>query len=552
MIEIKNLTKKYEDITIFENANYVLPNTGLVCLLGESGSGKSTLIRMLAGLDKDYSGDIIVNKTKIKDLNKDELCDYRKDYIGFVFQDYQLLKGYTSLENILYPCALNESDKIKDAEYARKLLSDFGLSEKANVKIQNLSGGQKQRVAIARALIKNPEIILADEPTGALDRRTSNEIMQILKEISKNKLVFIITHDYHICEYADEIISIEDRKINVKETNTSLTRDKAQKLELKSAEKINFGKLAIKNYKVSFLKYFLIAFTFAIGILCFILSLSSGRIMQKEIQDFENKNTAFNNIYIKNNENIEELYNVALNDDRIENVYKQYKINDVSLSVNEYTEIMNEKYPMPKATENMSYGVMPRMQKNEVALSPSLAKKFATNISELIGKELILKYNGESYSLTISGIYNAGYDDFFVSSDIEQKLYKQVENENYYAISFDVKKFKNIAPISEKLLEKDIKASTAKDEVKTIQTTFEKITRLFVVISVIILAICIFIVSILLMKLRQTRVKMIKLLSVFGFNKKAISKLVALENILLVGNSILLTSIFVGITYLFI
>lgn len=552
MIEIKNLTKKYEDITIFDNANYVLPNTGLVCLLGESGSGKSTLIRMLAGLDKDYSGEIIINGTKLKGLNEDELCDYRKDYIGFVFQDYQLLKGYTSLENILYPCALNESDKIKDVEYARKLLSDFGLIEKANEKIQNLSGGQKQRVAIARALIKNPEIILADEPTGALDRRTSNEIMQILKEISKNKLVFIITHDYHICEYADEIISIEDRKINVKETNTSLTRDKAQKLELKSAEKINFGKLAIKNYKVSFFKYFLIAFTFAIGILCFILSLSSGRIMQKEIQDFENKNTAFNNIYIKNNENIEELYNVALNDDRIENVYKQYKINDVSLSVNEYTEIMNEKYPMPKATENMSYGVMPRIQKNEVALSPSLAKKFATNISELIGKELILKYNGESYCLTISGIYNAGYDDFFVSSDIEQKLYKQVENENYYAISFDVKEFKNIVPISEKLLEKDIKASTAKDEVKTIQTTFEKITRLFVVISVIILAICIFIVSILLMKLRQTRVKMIKLLSVFGFNKKAISKLVALENILLVGNSILLTSIFVGITYLFI
>lgn len=544
MIEIKNLTKKYGNVTILDNASYVLPNKGLVCLLGESGSGKTTLMRILAGIDKDYLGDVIVNDKSLKEFNDESLCNYRKDYVGFVFQEYNLLKGYTSLENILYPCVLDEIKQEENEAYAKKLLADFGILEKANKKIQDLSGGQKQRVAIARALIKKPDIILADEPTGALDRKTSKEIMQILKEISKEKLVFIITHDYHICEYADEVISIENKKIIVKETNEQLNRENSKKLELKPSAKVKYNKLAFKNYKVSFIKYFLIALTFAIGIMCFILSLSSGKIMQSEIQNFKDKNTAFNNVYVKKDENTDKLYDLALENERIENVYKQYKINDVSLSANNISITMKEKYPMPKTKESMSYGVMPRVQKNEIAITPSLAKKFTNNINELIGKNLELEHNGKKYSLTISGIYNAGYDDFFVSSDIEQKFYEKLDDKNYYSISFDIKEFEEIVPISEKLTEKGIKADTAKEEVYTIQKNFEKIEKLFIAISLMVLAISIFIVVILLMKLKQTRLKMVKLLSVFGFNKKTISKLVIAENILLAINSVILISIF--------
>ena len=547
MIEIKNLTKKYKDIIILENANYDLPSRGLVCLLGESGCGKTTFIRMLAGLDKDYSGEIKVNGTSLKNLNNDDLCNYRKDYIGFVFQNYNLLKGYTSLENILYPCVLNDNEKKSNTLYAKKLLSDFGMSEKENKKIENLSGGQKQRVAIARALIENPEIILADEPTGALDRKTSTEIMQILKEISKTKLVIIITHDHHICEYADEVIAIEDKKIEIKKSANLSKKGIANKLEMKPSAKINFWKLAIKNYRVSFLKYFLIAFIFAVGILSFILSLSSSKIIEKEIQSFKEKNTAFNNVYIKNDNKIDEIYDILEKDERIENSYRQYKIENVSLSLNDVTETMREKYPMPKATEDMSYGSMPRNQKNEIALTPSLAKKFATNISQLIGKKLTLKYNEKTYELIISGIYNAGYDDFFISSDIEQEFYQGMENKEYYSISFDVKKFEEIEQIYEKLLEKNIQSNTAVDEVKTIQKTFDKIIKLFTTISWMILVICIFIIIILLIKLQQTRHKMIELLSAFGFKKKAISKMVLYENVLLAINIAIITSVFIVI-----
>lgn len=552
MIEIKKLTKRYDEVVILENANYKLSNTGLVCLLGASGSGKTTIARMIAGIDNDYDGDIIVNGTSLKSLNNDELCDYRKNNIGFVFQDYNLLKGYTAFENILYPIALNNESKEESIEYANKLLAKLNITEKKDIKIENLSGGQKQRVAIARALIGNPNIILADEPTGALDRKTSKQIMEILKEISKTKLVFVITHDPHICEYADEVIEIENKEIVCEKEFNLSKKDNNEKLNLKKSTKINYLELAIKNYKVSFLKYFFIAFVFSVGILALLLSLSSNRVIEKEIQKFKDKNTAFNNVYIKNSNETDQIFEYFKSDKRIENLYKQYKLQNISLMIDDKIEIMKEKYPMPKATEDLSYGIIPRTDKNEIAITPSLAKKFANNISELIGEKLTLKYNENTYTLIISGIYNAPYDDFFVSSDIERKFYKGLENKEYYSISFDVKDFENIVPISEKLLEKDIKVDTTKDEVKVIQRTFEGITRLFVIITLIILVICMFIISILLMKLKDTRTKMIKLLSAFGFNKKAIYKMVALENIMLIVNSILLTSIFAGIAYFFI
>ncbi len=168
MIQVNNLTKKYGNSLILDDTNFRFPNKGLVCLLGASGSGKSTLLNMLAGFDSDYSGEITVCGTSISKMNEDELCAYRRDNIGFIFQNYHLLSGYTVLENIMLHCELNGLDEQTNVENAKELLNRIGISEKESEKIENLSGGQKQRVAIARALISNPNIILADEPTVRL------------------------------------------------------------------------------------------------------------------------------------------------------------------------------------------------------------------------------------------------------------------------------------------------------------------------------------------------------------------------------------------------
>lgn len=531
MIELKNVTKIYGHATVIQNANYTFPNKGLVCLLGESGCGKTTLMNLIAGLDTEYTGKILVDNVELNTLSKNDLCNYRKDYTGFIFQDYHLLRGYSVIENIVYPCVLKSDNLQKDIQQAKELIQKIGLSDKTDEKVQNLSGGQKQRVAIARALIKSPKVILADEPTGALDRKTSTEIMEILKEISKTKLVIVITHDRRICDYADEIITIEDKKVCVPKHSDEADRTLHEDMILSPPEKVAHFKLACKNFKISWIKYLLVSCIFSIGILSMIFSLSFGNVIEKSISDFKEKNVAFNNGYVKN-DGKNDIYKRLNADDRLENVYKQYKIENVTLSMDTHSETMAEKYPMPKAKETMSYGTMPQNNKKEIALTPSLAKKFNTKINELIGKEVVLEYQSKKYVLKVSGIYNAGYDDFFVSSDIEKEFYKGFDDETYYSVSYDVKDFENIVAVSDELSKGKIQSENASEQVKTMQNTFDKIQTLFMVVSGMILFVAMFVVIIILIKMQSTRYKMVGLLYSFGFQKQVVSKIVVSENIL--------------------
>lgn len=195
MISVQDLTKKYGKSVIFEDASFTFPDKGLVCILGPSGCGKSTLLNLLAGFDTAYEGAVSVCGTSISKMNEEELCAYRRDNVGFIFQNYHLLSGYSSMENVMLASEIIEEESEESKLEAKELLQKLGLSDKENQKIETLSGGQKQRVAIARALIHNPSIILADEPTGALDRKNSNEIMELLKSLAEDRLVIVITHD---------------------------------------------------------------------------------------------------------------------------------------------------------------------------------------------------------------------------------------------------------------------------------------------------------------------------------------------------------------------
>lgn len=549
MIQINNLTIRYDHSVILEDTSFNFPSQGLVCLLGASGSGKSTLLNMIAGFDSNYSGDITACGTSISKMNADELCAYRRENIGFIFQNYHLLRGYTVIENILLACELNTASEEENREKAKELLNKLGLSQKTDEKIENLSGGQKQRVAIARALISNPRIILADEPTGALDRKNSNEIMELLKEISKERLVIVITHDQKICSFADKVIHIEKGKIIAKdnESHTEIASD--HKLSLNNAIKISAFKRGLKNFKVNITRYMAVSLAISIGILVFMLSLSSGNIMDKNISDFQDKNTAFNNGYIKG-EDDGKVIELLKSDKRIENVYYQYKITDVTLRIGDKTEALAEKYPMAKATEKMSYGAMPKTGEKEIALSPSLAKKFENDISSLIGKEVTLNYGAKEYTLTISGIFNEGYDDFFVSSDIEEKFYQNVEKEKNYSISYDVKVFEDIVSVSQMLTNKKIDSKTAVKEVEVLQNTFNNLSRLFLIVSILILAIGLFISSVLLIKLQNLRYKEIGLLSALGYNKGTIRKIIVSENLLLATMSAVSQAVLIGCMYL--
>lgn len=545
MIRIKNLNKKYGGTPIFDNASFSFPNKGLVCVLGPSGCGKSTLLNLIAGFDSVFDGEISVHGTSLSEMNASELYAYRRDNIGFVFQNYHLISGYTAIENILLASDAVGASRVDSELKARELLQKLGLFDKAEQKIETLSGGQKQRVAIARALINNPSVILADEPTGALDRKNSSEIMELLKELSKRRLVLVITHDKKCAEYAEQVVTITDGKLMSENENVDSVENTV--LSKAKAPKISMLKRAFQNFKVHLTRYVAIALALSIGVLCFTLSLSSGNIINQSITDFEAKNTAYHNGYIKVDGNEKELLDLLSKDERLENVYLQYVLSDVSIKIREQAVNMAEKYPMAKATEQMSYGVMPRRGQNEIALSPSIAAKFDKDIQNLINKTAEVSYNGQTYSVTISGIFNASYDDFFISSDIEQKIYENI-SAKAYSVSYDVTEFEDIVSVSDSLKEQKIVSQNASAEVGAFQNTFKNLNRLFFTVSVLIFAIGLFISTIMLVKQQNIRYHEIGLLSALGYSKGNIRTMISAENLILSIVSALSTLVLTALT----
>lgn len=540
MIKIKNLNKKYGESVIFENASFAFPDKGLICVLGPSGCGKSTLLNLIAGFDSVYEGEIFVHGTSISKMNSSELCNYRRGNLGFVFQNYNLLSGYTAIENILLATDVMGKSDTESEPKAKEFLKKLGLAEKAEQKIETLSGGQKQRVAIARALINNPSIILADEPTGALDRKNSAEIMELLKKLSEEKLVIVITHDKKCAEYADQIVTISDGRL----CSEMVFGGGVESAALTDGAKPNFPlwKRAFKNFKVHFTRYIAVALAISIGILCFTLSLSSGNIMEQSIADFEAKNTAYHSGFVKTDGNEKEIIDLLSNDERIENVYAQYILKDISIKIGEQTVTLDEKYPSSKASQQMSYGVMPQRGKNEIAISPSMAAKFDKNIQNLIGKTAEVSFNGQTFTLTISGIFNAVYDDCFVSSDIEQQMMNGI-SDKAYAVNYDVSHFEDIVSVSDSLKEQNVNSQNASKEVATFLNTFENLNRLFLTVSVLILLIGIFISTILLVKQQNIRYREVGLLSALGYTKNSIQKILLCENVGLSALSVISSAV---------
>ena len=217
MLEISKLTKIYKnkkgkDVHALSDVSLKFPETGMVFLLGKSGSGKSTLLNVCGGLDNPTSGEIIIKGKSSKDFTQSDFDSYRNTYVGFIFQEYNILNEFSVYDNIAL--AIELQNKKVNHEDIVKLLEDVDLVGYEKRKPNTLSGGQKQRIAIARALIKNPEIIMADEPTGALDSNTGKQVLDTLKKLSKDRLVIVVSHDREFAEtYADRIIELKDGKV---------------------------------------------------------------------------------------------------------------------------------------------------------------------------------------------------------------------------------------------------------------------------------------------------------------------------------------------------
>lgn len=217
ILEVKNLTKVYGKgetaVKALDNVSFSVKKGEFICIIGPSGSGKSTLIHLLGGVDRPTSGKVLINKTNIYRLNETQLAIFRRRQIGLIYQFYNLLPILTVEENIKLPLLL-DGQSVDEKQFT-KIVQTLGLQNRLNYLPNQLSGGQQQRVSIGRAVINNPAIILADEPTGNLDSKNGEEIMELLKMFNKtyNQTLIVITHDERIALQADRIISIEDGKI---------------------------------------------------------------------------------------------------------------------------------------------------------------------------------------------------------------------------------------------------------------------------------------------------------------------------------------------------
>ena len=260
MLELKNINKTYKmrkgiENKVLKNIYLKFDSVGMTFILGKSGSGKSTLLNIIGGLDKYDSGDISIFGKSTKNFKEKEFDSYRNNYIGFVFQEFNVIEDYTVYENIVLALEL-QNKKIKQQEI-EKLLTELEMNDLKHRKINELSGGQKQRVAIARALIKKPKIILADEPTGNLDSTTGLQVMELLKEISKDTLVIVVSHnEEQATKYGDRVIEIKDGEVagdttiisNIK-TSDAYQYKKA-KLPFKDALKLGFFSLKKRKLKL--------------------------------------------------------------------------------------------------------------------------------------------------------------------------------------------------------------------------------------------------------------------------------------------------------------
>ena len=216
MIEVKNIGKSFGELEVLKGVELKVEKGEIVAIIGKSGAGKTTLLQIIGTLDRPTKGEVLIDGTSVFTMKDKELAAFRNKHIGFIFQFHQLLPEFTALENVCIPAMIARQ---KESEYkarATKLLTDLGLGDRLNHKPNALSGGEKQRVAAARALMMNPDIILADEPTGSLDSQNKKELSELLLKLRKEygQTILLVTHDKELASIADRVIEIVDGRIN--------------------------------------------------------------------------------------------------------------------------------------------------------------------------------------------------------------------------------------------------------------------------------------------------------------------------------------------------
>lgn len=349
MLKVTNIKKSYKTGDFVQDAlkgvSIDFRESEFVSILGPSGSGKTTMLNIIGGLDRYDEGDLIINNKSTKEFKNKDWDAYRNNCIGFIFQSYNLIGHISVLENVTMGLTLSGVPKKKANRKAKELLKKVGLIDHAHKKPNQLSGGQMQRVAIARALANDPKVILADEPTGALDSQTSVQIMELIKEIAKDKLVIMVTHNpelakaysTRIIEFSDGLMVKDSNPIKKEESNDSTLKIKKTKMSFLTALKLSFNNIKTKKGRT-----LITAFASSIGIIGIALILSLSHGFQLQIDKFESDSLAQMPIVVS-------PQTASMDEDTLKKLQDTYKTN-----AKEYSDV-KEIYPLIDSSSIVHY-----------------------------------------------------------------------------------------------------------------------------------------------------------------------------------------------------
>lgn len=504
-VELKNLNKYYpisgsEDFQALKDVNLSLDKGELVSIVGESGSGKSTLMNLLGGLDSQFSGEITIDGQNMSTFKEKDFVNYHKEKIGFVFQSFNLVSHLSVLDNVTLAMTLSNVDKKTRVARAREVLKQLGLDDQYKKKPSQLSGGQKQRVAIARALVNDPDIIIADEPTGALDSQTTDQVLDIIQGIAKTgKLVIMVTHSEKVAARSTRVVTIDDGKIigDIHQGEIAL-HDNAFELQQKSKSKnLTFFaaiRLALLNMKEKLARNILIALGGSIGIMSIIVMLSLGEGVNDYLTETMNANVnplvseVRMPIVMETNasentdssmmimtpagaeipagsapsgppagvtqsdpfgeEDLEKLRNIP-HVAEVNLAYSSLTIgSDNVIYEGEKYAFMNFGTTSGMTDSNILYGTFP--EAGEILITEGVANQMAGSAEEAIGKEVTVDVTVDGESLeknyVISGIYSAGqaigaFESVYMSAESFETLTTEnnleVEPNVIYLVSDD-------------------------------------------------------------------------------------------------------------------
>lgn len=558
LLKLENIKKEYKisksnKQIILNDINLELSSGEFVCIYGESGSGKSTLMNIIGGLDNNYDGKVKINDVNIKKLDLD---NYRRDKIGFVFQNFNLISYFTVFENVMLMLdmvKLKEKEKIKRTKEA---LRKVGLIKHSHKKPNELSGGMKQRVALARAIINEPDIILADEPTGALDKKNANKVLNILKNLSlEGKLVIVVTHSNNVKKFANKIITLDGGKI-IKFDNIS-----DNKLDKKSSEFLKRGlnssiciKLGINNIFKNLKRNILIIIASSIGVIGILISLYVGSGVKKYIND-EIKNNIDPLSFNITEKGKNELYDIKYySESEISKIKKIKHVKNIVKNVSyssAYIIYKNKKYDLVSLSsytnmneKNIKKGNI--LKDNDIVFSEYLENNIDGNvIDNYVSLYLLDTSNLEpkmiSDDLKVSGIYKNGKIDLLNNSNYAYVKYETLEKiYNDYdmklkptELKIEIDNKNNIEYVKKEIKKLGYELSNMQDYTNTIFNYLDIATFIissFSFISLIvsiIMIITIFNINVL------ERTKEIGIFRAIGFRKKDIKRIFKTEAMLI-------------------